>query len=122
MLLMVLVVNKEDLKLNPLPPSPCMYMEPVELLVLPTASGYIIAYVTQSSPCGSEPNGESTPSNPSQNPILKPLLPISKYGVPFRPKPNSQTPSTNFQIWCPLLTKGKDLAPNTPPSRFQWAS
>ena len=87
MLLMVLVVNKEDLKLNPLPPSPCMYMEPVELLVLPTASGYIIASVTQSSPCGSEPNGESTPSNPSQNPILKPLLPISKYGVPFWPKP-----------------------------------
>jgi len=102
MLLMVLVVNKEDLKLNLLPPSPCMYMEPVELLVLPTASGYIIASVTQSFPCGSEPNVNQLPrthlktqfsnrfsqfpnmvSPSDQNPILKPLLPISKSGVPF---------------------------------------
>jgi len=34
MLLMVLMVNQEDLKLNPLPPSPRLYMEPVELLAL----------------------------------------------------------------------------------------
>nr|KUM46135.1 hypothetical protein ABT39_MTgene1941 [Picea glauca]QHR89927.1 hypothetical protein Q903MT_gene3949 [Picea sitchensis] len=32
MLLMVLM--QEDLKLNPLPPSPRLYMEPVELLAL----------------------------------------------------------------------------------------
>ena len=52
--------------------------------------------------------------------VTKILIPSLKFPIiSLEPlsKPNSQTPSPNFQIWCPLPAKAKDnLAPNTPPS------